>query len=94
MNPESPLLMRFYRFVVIILYGHSFATHLLENGTNLFYIRDLLGHATIGTTTVYLHVANTDLLKTTSPLDTLQEEVKPKKKRGRKPKNREVQDHA
>lgn len=73
---------------------HSFATHLLENGTNLFYIRDLLGHATIRTTTVYLHVATTDILKTTSPLDTLQEEVKPKKKRGRKPKSMEVKDNA
>lgn len=60
---------------------HSFATHLLEDGTNLFYIRDLLGHATIRTTTVYLHVATTDILKTTSPLDTLlQERFKPKNK--------------
>jgi site-specific recombinase XerD len=73
---------------------HSFATHLLEDGTNLFYIRDLLGHATIRTTAVYLHVATTDILKTTSPLDTLQKETAPKKKRGRKPKNKEVQYYA
>lgn len=73
---------------------HSFATHLLEEGTNLFYIRDLLGHATIRTTTVYLHVATTDILKTTSPLDTLQKETITKKKRGRKPKNKEVQYYA
>jgi integrase/recombinase XerD len=66
---------------------HSFATHLLENGTNLFYIRDLLGHATIRTTTVYLHVATTDILKTTSPLDTLQQE-------GFEPKNKEVREDA
>lgn len=70
---------------------HSFATHLLEGGTNLFYIRDLLGHATIRTTTRYLHVATTDILKTTSPLDTLKKDAVPKKKRGRKPKNKEVQ---
>lgn len=73
---------------------HSFATHLLENGTSLFYIRDLLGHATIRTTTVYLHVATTDILKTTSPLDTLEKEVKSKRERGRKPKNKEVQPNA
>ncbi len=73
---------------------HVFATHLLESGTSLFYIRDLLGHATIRTTARYLHVATTDLLKTISPLDTLQKEVKPKKKRGRKPKNKEVHNNA
>lgn len=73
---------------------HSFATHLLESGTSLFYIRQLLGHATIWTTTRYLHVANTDILKTISPLDTLQKEVTTKKKRGRKPKNKEVQANA
>ena len=69
---------------------HSFATHLLENGTSIFYIRELLGHATIRTTTRYLHVAATDVLKTISPLDTLQKEGKPKKRRGRKPKIKEV----
>lgn len=58
---------------------HSYATHLLERGTSIFYIRQLLGHATIWTTTRYLHVANTDIMKTKSPIDSLPE----KKKRGR-----------
>ncbi|WP_267459205.1 tyrosine-type recombinase/integrase [Caproicibacter fermentans] len=58
---------------------HSYATHLLESGVSIFYIRQLLGHATIWTTTRYLHVANTDIMKTKSPLDTMTE----KKKRGR-----------
>ena len=73
---------------------HSFATHLLESGTSLFYIRHLLGHATIWTTTRYLHVATTDILKTISPLDTLQNDAPSKKKRGRKPKNKEVSANA
>jgi site-specific recombinase XerD len=58
---------------------HSYATHLLESGVSIFYIRQLLGHKTIGSTTRYLHVATTDILKTKSPLDTLVV----KKKRGR-----------
>lgn len=48
---------------------HSFATHLLENGTDIRYIRDLLGHSDIKTTLIYTKVSNKNILKIKSPID-------------------------
>jgi site-specific recombinase XerD len=50
---------------------HSYATHLLEEGVNIVSLKQLLGHAEITTTMIYLHVAQFEHAKPHSPLDTL-----------------------
>lgn len=50
---------------------HTYATHLLEDGLDIVSIKELLGHAHIDTTMVYLHVAKTGRQAPFSPLDML-----------------------
>lgn len=50
---------------------HTYATHLLEEGVNIVTLKELLGHAEITTTMIYLHIAQCPAIKAHSPLDTL-----------------------
>ncbi len=51
---------------------HSFVTHLLENGTDIRYIQELLGHNSLRTTERYNHVARKNALNIKSPLDFIE----------------------
>lgn len=55
---------------------HTYATHLLEQGVNILTIKELLGHAHIDTTMIYLHLARPSVNMAFSPMDTLYKQAK------------------
>lgn len=63
---------------------HSYATHMMENGVDLRYIQELLGHAKPETTMIYTHVAKKDLMRISSPLDVAVEQLSKADKRDKK----------
>jgi integrase/recombinase XerD len=62
-NIQKPVTLHWLR--------HSYATHLLENGTDLRYIQEILGHSSSRTTEIYTHVSNKSIQRISSPFDSL-----------------------
>ena len=65
---------KIYKPATVHTLRHSFATHLLEQGANILTIQQLLGHKSIKTTMIYLHIQKNQGQKIINPLDNLEVE--------------------
>lgn len=77
---ESCKLAGIHKTVTPHTLRHCYATHMLENGIDLRYIQELLGHVRPETTMIYTHVAKKDLMQIRNPLDVTVEELQAKGK--------------
>jgi len=73
MKPTIDLKPIFHRnaHLIGIFFKNGFATHLLDKGTDIKYIKEILGHFDIKTTERYLHVSKKQLVNIISPFDDL-----------------------
>lgn len=68
---KSIQLVKINKPVTLHWLRHSYATHLLESGTDLRYIQELLGHNSSKTTEIYTHVRTKNIQQIKSPFDDL-----------------------
>lgn len=66
---QAALKAKIQKLVTPHILRHSFATHLIENGTDIRYIQELLGHNSVTTTQIYTHITDLKIRKIQSPLD-------------------------
>jgi integrase/recombinase XerD len=69
---KNTILAKIKKPVTLHWLRHSYATHLLEGGTDLRYIQEILGHKSSKTTEIYTHVSNKQLQKIKSPIDDIE----------------------
>ena len=62
---------KIYKKAACHTFRHSFATHLLENGTNIRVVQKLMGHADVKTTEIYTYMMKNDIDAVKSPMDLL-----------------------